>query len=57
MALRELFLDTTYIMPFFYLNIDVKGFSRGAYKAVIQSLRTIHISEVSIIEANAKSLR
>ena len=57
MALRELFLDTTYILPFFYININVKGFSRNVYKSVIQSLQTIHISDVSIIEAKAKSLR
>jgi hypothetical protein len=35
MKFRELYLDTTYIMPFFYLDIDVKGFSRTVYKEVI----------------------
>lgn len=51
---REMFLDTTYVMPFFYLNIDVKGFSRDDFKEVIRSLDKIHFSEVSIIEAKAK---
>lgn len=51
---REMFLDTTYVMPFFYLDIDVKGFSRDDYKEVIRSLDKIHFSEVSIIEAKAK---
>ena len=54
---RELFLDTTYVMPFLYLDIDVKGFSRTVYKKVIKSFERIHISEISIIEAKAKSLK
>ncbi len=57
MKFRELYLDTTYVMPFFYLDIDVKGFSRSVYKEVIKSLERIHFSEISIIEAKAKSLK
>ncbi len=57
MKFRELYLDTTYVMPFFYLDIDVKGFSRTRYKEVIKSLDKIHLSEISIIEAKAKSLK
>ncbi len=56
MKSRELYLDTTYVMPFLYLDIDVKGFSRAAYKKVIKSFERIHLSEISIIEAKAKSL-
>lgn len=55
--IKELFLDTTYVMPFFYLDIDVKGFSREAYRDFIASIESIHISEISIIEAKAKSLK
>jgi hypothetical protein len=44
-------------MPFFYLDIDVKGFFRSVYKEVIKSLERIHVSEISIIEAKAKSLK
>jgi hypothetical protein len=57
MKFRELYLDTTYVMPFFYLDIDVKGFSRAVYKEVIMSLERVHLSEISIIEAKAKSLK
>jgi small basic protein len=57
MQFREVYLDTTYLMPFFYLDIAVKGFSRARYKEVIQSLDRIHVSEISIIEAKAKSLK
>lgn len=57
MQFRELFLDTTYLMPFFYRDIAVKGFSRARYKEVIKSLDRIHVSELSIIEAKAKSLK
>lgn len=57
MKFRELYLDTPYIMPFFYLDIDVKGFSRSVYKGVIKLLERIHVSEISISEAKAKSLK
>lgn len=55
--IREIHLDTTYIMPFFHLDIDVEGFSRELYKGIIISIQKIHISEISIIEAKAKSLK
>lgn len=54
---KEIYLDTTYVMPFLFLDIDVKGFSRDTYKKIIKSVDNIHISEVSLIEAKAKSLR
>ncbi|MDD5616881.1 MAG: hypothetical protein PHH85_11860 [Candidatus Methanoperedens sp.] len=57
MKFKELFLDTTYVMPFLFLDIDVKGFSRETYKEIIKSIDRIHISEASIIEAKAKSLK
>lgn len=57
MKFHELYLDTTYVMPFFYLSIDVSGFSRSMYKEVLKSLDRIHFSEMSIIEAKAKSLK
>jgi len=57
MQFRELYLDTTYVMPFFYLDVDVKGFSRARYKEVIKSLDRVHVSEISLIEAKAKSLK
>lgn len=57
MKFKELFLDTTYVMPFLFLEIDVKGFSRETYKEIIKSIDRIHISEASLIEAKAKSLK
>lgn len=57
MKIRELYLDTTYVMPFLFLDIDVKGFSRNVYKEILKSLDKIHISEISLIEAKAKSLK
>ena len=55
--ISEVHLDTTYVMPFFYLDIDVEGFSRELYREIIMSIQRIHISEISIIEAKAKSLK
>ena len=57
MKFKELYLDTTYVMPFLFLDIDVKGFSRDTYKEIIKSVNRIHISEISFIEAKAKSLK
>jgi len=57
MKFKELYLDTTYVMPFLFLDIDVKEFSRDIYKEVIKSIDRIHISEISLIEAKAKSLK
>jgi len=54
---KELYIDTTYVMPFLFLDIDVEGFSRETYKAIIKSIDRIHISEASLIEAKAKSLK
>ena len=54
--MKEIFLDTTYVMPFFYMDIDVKGFSRRKYAELIQKLEKVHVSEISIFEAKAKSL-
>ena len=55
--MRDIFLDTTYVMPFFYMDIDVKGFSRKKYAELIQKLDKIHVSEISIFEAKVKSLQ
>jgi len=55
--MKEIFLDTTYVMPFFYMDIDVKGFSRKKYAELVQKLERIHLSEVSIFEAKVKSLK
>lgn len=55
--ISEVHLDTTYVMPFFYLDIDVEGFSRELYREIIMSIQRIPISEISIIEAKAKSLK
>jgi len=38
MKIKELYLDTTYVMPFLFLDIDVKGFSRNIYKEILKSL-------------------
>ncbi|MDL5502357.1 MAG: hypothetical protein QSU88_03985 [Candidatus Methanoperedens sp.] len=57
MQIKELYLDTTYIMPFLFLDIDVKDFSRSQYKDILKSLDRIHFSEVSLIEAKAKSMK
>jgi len=55
--MKEIFLDTTFVMPFFYMDIDIKGFSRKKFAEIIRKLEKIHISEISIFEAKAKVLQ
>lgn len=54
---HELFLDTTYIFPFFQVPISVEGFEFSDFKALISDLSKVHVSELSIYEAKAKLLR
>jgi len=44
-------------MPFFYMDIDVKDFSRKKFAELIRKLDKIHISEISIFEAKVKTLQ
>ena len=53
----DVFVDTTYLMPFFYLNIDVNGFSREKFREKLLDFRRIHVSEISIVEVKAKIVR
>jgi len=54
---RELFLDTTYILPFFQVPIIVKGFELSNFKTLIANLFKVHVAELSIYEVKAKLLR
>ena len=53
----DIFVDTTYLMPFFYLNIDVDGFSREVFREKLSGFRNIHASEISIVEVKAKIVK
>jgi hypothetical protein len=53
----ELFIDTTYLLPFFQVPISVKGFELSEFKAFVANLRRVHVSELSVYEAKAKLLR
>jgi len=48
------FLDTTFLLPLFQLNIDVKAFSPEGFRKFLAGLTEIHFSELSIFEAKAK---
>jgi len=54
---RELFLDTTYILPFFQVPITVRGFELSDFKVLIANLSKVHVAELSIYEAEAKLMR
>jgi len=56
-SLHELFLDTTYILPFFQVPIRVEGFELSDFKTLTANLSKVHVSELSIYEAKAKLTR
>lgn len=51
------FLDTTFLLPFFQLKIDVEGFSPERFEAFLLRLDEAHFTELSIYEAKAKLFR
>lgn len=53
----ELFLDTTYLLPFFQVPIAVDGFELSRFTALIAGLSKVHVAELSVYEAKAKLVR
>jgi len=55
--ISEAFLDTTFILPFFQLDIAVEAFNLKEFKEFLVRLSEVHVSELSIFEAKAKIFR
>jgi hypothetical protein len=53
----EAFLDTTFLLPFFQIDVSVEGFDLGGFKEFLMGLSKIHFSELSVFEAKAKLYR
>ena len=53
----DVFLDTTFILPFFQINIKVEAFTLSKFKEFLTKLPKVHFSELSIFEAKAKLQR
>ncbi|MDI6691022.1 MAG: PIN domain-containing protein [Candidatus Bathyarchaeota archaeon] len=53
----EVFLDTTFILPFFQLDIDIDGFTVERFRKFLSRLDKVYVSELSIYEAKAKLFR
>lgn len=51
------FLDTTFLLPFFQVNVKIEGFSPKRFKTFLMGLSEVHFSELSIYEAKAKIYR
>lgn len=51
------FLDTTFLLPFFQVNVKIEGFTPKRFKAFLMGLSGVHFSELSIYEAKAKIYR
>lgn len=54
---RELFLDTTFVLPFFQVPISVDAFDLSEFETFIGDLERAHLAELSIYEAKAKLTR
>jgi hypothetical protein len=54
---NELFIDTTYLLPFLQVPIRIKGFTLSDFREFIANLSRVHVSELSVYEAKAKLLR
>jgi hypothetical protein len=54
---RELFINTTYLLPFLQVPIRTKGFNLSDFRKFIAKLSRVHVSELSVYEAKAKLLR
>jgi hypothetical protein len=55
--ISAVFLDTTFLLPFFQLDIAVEAFTLNKFKTFLARLSEIHVSELSIFEAKAKIFR
>lgn len=53
----SVFLDTTFILPFFQVEINVDKFDVGRFRDFISAMKEVHVSELSIYEAKAKLSR
>lgn len=51
------FLDTTFLLPFFQVNVKIEGFTPKRFKTFLMRLSEAHFSELSIYEAKAKIYR
>ena len=51
MAERKIiFLDTTYVMPFFQIQINIKNFDKNTFEKILRKFQLIILSEISLIE-------
>jgi hypothetical protein len=51
------FLDTTFLLPFFQLDIAIEAFTLEKFRNFLERLSEVHVSELSIFEAKAKIFR
>jgi len=51
------FLDTTFLLPFFQLDILVESFTLEKFRDFLNRISEIHFSELSVFEAKAKIFR
>jgi len=54
---KPVFMDTTFLLPFFRVNIEVEGFSLDKFESFLTKISKLHFSELSIFEAKAKIFR
>lgn len=55
--ISAVFLDTTFLLPFFQLDLSVEAFDLNRFREFLAKLSEVHASELSIFEAKAKLFR
>jgi len=54
---ERILLDTTYLLPFFQIPLDVDHFDRLRFKQLLAQYPSIHAAAVSLYEIKAKLIR
>lgn len=54
---KTVFMDTTFLLPFFRVEIEVESFSLDKFENFLTKISEVHFSELSIFEAKAKLFR
>ncbi len=55
--MEKIFLDTTFVLPFFGIDLEIKGYTPKVFKNILSDFKSVHVSFLSIYEAKAKITR
>ena len=56
-VVQKIFLDTTFLLPFFGIRPKIKKYSSTQFKETLKGFKEIHITYLSVYETKAKIFR